>query len=103
MDNVLTWDPRGFGGSGGRAEVDSPQFEGRGVSAMISWLARQREALLDRRGDPRVGMAGGSSGGGIQLVAAARNHRLVDQHGHSYSARVYPPRPGELATGRREG
>jgi ABC-2 type transport system ATP-binding protein len=74
--NVLTWDPRGFGGSGGRAEVDSPKFEGRDVSAMISWLARQPEALLDRRGDPRVGMVGGSYGGGIQLVSAAIDHRI---------------------------
>jgi ABC-2 type transport system ATP-binding protein len=74
--NVLTWDPRGFGGSGGTAEVDSPKFEGRDVSAMISWTARQPEALLDRRGDPRVGMAGGSYGGGIQLVAAAIDQRI---------------------------
>ena len=69
--NVLTWDPRGFGKSAGTVEVDSPKFEGRDVSSLISWLARQPQALLDHRGDPRVGMAGGSYGGGIQLVAAA--------------------------------
>jgi ABC-2 type transport system ATP-binding protein len=74
--NVLTWDPRGFGASGGKAEVDNPSYEGRDVSALISWLARQPEALLDRPGDPRVGMAGGSYGGGIQLVAAAADHRI---------------------------
>ncbi|MFZ0089356.1 MAG: alpha/beta fold hydrolase [Solirubrobacteraceae bacterium] len=74
--NVLTWDPRGFGASGGTVEVDSPQYEGRDVSAMISWLARQPQAELDHRGDPRVGMAGGSYGGGIQLVAAAIDHRI---------------------------
>jgi ABC-2 type transport system ATP-binding protein len=74
--NVLTWDPRGFGGSGGTAEVDSPKFEGRDVSAMISWVARQPEALLDKSGDPRVGMVGGSYGGGIQLVSAAIDHRI---------------------------
>src|SRR5579864_4264210 len=56
--NVLTWDPRGFGASGGQAEVDSPQFEGRDVSTIISWLANQPQALLDHAGDPRVGMAG---------------------------------------------
>ena len=74
--NVVTWDPRGFGGSGGTAEVDSPKYEARDVSAMISWVARQRRALLDHRGDPRVGMVGGSYGGGIQLVSAAIDHRI---------------------------
>jgi ABC-2 type transport system ATP-binding protein len=74
--NVLTWDPRGFGGSAGTAEVDSPEFEGRDVSAMISWVARQPEAMLDKKGDPRVGMVGGSYGGGIQLVSAALDHRI---------------------------
>jgi ABC-2 type transport system ATP-binding protein len=74
--NVVTWDPRGFGKSQGTVEVDSPAFEGRDVSSLISWLARQPQAQLDRRGDPRVGMAGGSYGGGIQLVAAASDHRI---------------------------
>ena len=73
---MLTWDPPGFGGSGGTAEVDSPKFEARDVSAMISWVARQRQAPLDHRGDPRVGMVGGSYGGGIQLVSAAIDHRI---------------------------
>ena len=27
--NVLTWDPRGFGNSGGAVEVDSPDYEAR--------------------------------------------------------------------------
>jgi ABC-2 type transport system ATP-binding protein len=74
--NVLTWDPRGFGGSGGTVEVDSPKFEGRDVSAMISYVARRPEALLDKPGDPRIGMVGGSYGGGIQLVSAAIDHRI---------------------------
>ena len=56
--------------------MDKPGYEGRDVSALISWLARQPEAQLDRPGDPRVGMAGGSYGGGIQLVAAAADHRI---------------------------
>jgi len=74
--NVLTWDPRGFGKSGGTVEVDSPAYEGRDVSAMITWLSRQPQALLDHPGDPRVGMAGGSYGGAIQLVAAAIDRRI---------------------------
>ena len=74
--NVLTWDPRGFGSSGGTVEVDSPQYEARDVSAIITWLSHQPQALLDRPGDPRVGMAGGSYGGGIQLVTAALDRRI---------------------------
>lgn len=74
--NVVTWDPRGFGTSGGQANVDSPEYEGRDVRRIISWLARQPEARLDRPGDPRVGMAGASYGGGIQLVTAAIDKRV---------------------------
>jgi ABC-2 type transport system ATP-binding protein len=74
--NVLTWDPRGFGKSTGTVETDSPKFEGRDVSALIDFVARQPEAKLDGRRDPRVGMAGASYGGGIQLVTAAIDHRV---------------------------
>ena len=74
--NVVTWDPRGFGTSGGQVEVDSPDYEARDVSAIIDWLAVQPEAQLDRAGDPRVGMSGGSYGGGIQWVTAAIDRRV---------------------------
>jgi ABC-2 type transport system ATP-binding protein len=74
--NVLSWDARGFGESGGTVQVDSPQFEVRDVRRLISYVARKRVAELDRRGDPRVGMAGGSYGGGIQLNTAAVDRRV---------------------------
>lgn len=74
--NVLTWDARGFGGSGGTVTIDHPGFEGRDVSALVDFLAKQPEAKLDERRDPRVGMSGGSYGGGIQFLAAARDHRV---------------------------
>jgi ABC-2 type transport system ATP-binding protein len=74
--NVITWDPRGFGSSGGQVEVDSPDYEARDVSALIDWLATQPEAQLDKAGDPRVGMNGSSYGGGIQWVTAARDPRV---------------------------
>ncbi len=74
--NVVTWDPRGFGASGGVATFDSPAFEGRDVSALLDWIAAQPEAQLDAAGDPRAGMSGSSYGGGIQLVAAAIDQRL---------------------------
>lgn len=74
--NVLTWDPRGFGPSSGSAEVDSPNYEGRDVSAMINWVAQQPGVELDRPGVPRVGMVGESYGGGIQFAAAERDCRI---------------------------
>ncbi|MGH2957634.1 MAG: alpha/beta hydrolase family protein [Solirubrobacterales bacterium] len=74
--NVLTFDSRGFWRSGGTVQVDSPEFEGRDAQALIDYAARQPEALLDGPGDPRLGMSGGSYGGGIQLVAAALDDRV---------------------------
>lgn len=74
--NVLTWDARGWGQSTGTIEVDSKDFEGRDVSALLDWLATQPEAQLDAPGDPRVGMTGVSYAGGIQLVAAAIDRRI---------------------------
>jgi ABC-2 type transport system ATP-binding protein len=74
--NVLTWDSRGFGNSGGTVTVDSPDAEGRDVSALIDWLAQQPEAQLDSAGDPRMGMTGVSYAGGAQFVTAPRDKRI---------------------------
>jgi ABC-2 type transport system ATP-binding protein len=102
--NVLTWDPRGFGQSGGTVQIDDPSFEGRDVQALIDWVAKQPEARLDQSctsnkkgkkrqskrkrrartqvtcatspNDPTIGMAGASYGGGIQLVTAAIDKRI---------------------------
>jgi ABC-2 type transport system ATP-binding protein len=74
--NVLTWDARGFGQSGGQVEVDSYQYEGRDVQSLIDYVARQPEAQLDRPGDPRLGMNGVSYGGGIQLITAGIDKRV---------------------------
>ncbi|BBY80280.1 hypothetical protein MPUL_14380 [Mycolicibacterium pulveris] len=74
--NVVTWDPRGEWSSGGRLEIDHPQFEGQDMVAIISWISQQPEALLDAPGDPRIGMVGASYGGGIQLVTAAIDDRV---------------------------
>lgn len=74
--NVLTWDPRGFGASGGVAQVDAAEFEGRDVQVLLDWVAAQPVATLDAEHDPAVGMVGGSYGGGIQLVVAADDCRV---------------------------
>ena len=54
--NVLTWDPRGFGGSGGVAQFDSVDYEARDVQRLVDYVAQQPEAQLDAPGDPRAGM-----------------------------------------------
>lgn len=74
--NVLTWDPRGFGKSNGVVSSDAPDVEGRDAQALLDWVAAQPKVQLDGPGDPRVGMVGGSYGGGIQLVLAAIDCRV---------------------------
>jgi ABC-2 type transport system ATP-binding protein len=73
---VLTWDQRGFGSSGGEANVDAQEFEVRDVQALISYAASRPEIQTDAPGDPRMGMLGGSYAGGIQLMTAAADHRV---------------------------
>ena len=75
--NVVTWDNRGWYGSGGQVNLDSPAVEGRDVTAIINWLATQPGAELKGPNDPVVGMTGASYGGGIQLSAAAIDHRIA--------------------------
>jgi ABC-2 type transport system ATP-binding protein len=74
--NVLTWDSRGFGESGGTVTINHKDFEGRDVQALLDWLARQPEAMLDGPRDPRAGMHGGSYAGGIEFTAAAIDDRI---------------------------
>ncbi|MEV5172122.1 CocE/NonD family hydrolase [Streptomyces flaveolus] len=73
---VLTWSARGFGRSTGKIGLNGPKGEVADVSRLIDWLARQPQVLLDKPGDPRVGMAGGSYGGAISLLAAGHDHRV---------------------------
>lgn len=79
----LSWDARGFGQSGGVAEVDDPLSEGRDVSALIDdVLATRHDVATDTNrhdstfGQPAVGMLGASYGGGIQLSTAAYDQRV---------------------------
>src|SRR5215472_14789943 len=73
---VLTWSPRGTGASGGQIGLDSPDYEVKDTTQLVSWLARQPRVLLDRAGDPRAGITGASYGGGLALLAAAYDHRI---------------------------
>ncbi|MFJ3229628.1 CocE/NonD family hydrolase [Streptomyces sp. NPDC086787] len=73
---VLTWSARGFGRSTGKIGLNDPKHEVADVSRLIDWLAGQPQVRLDRAGDPRVGVAGGSYGGAISLLAAGSDHRV---------------------------
>jgi ABC-2 type transport system ATP-binding protein len=73
---VLTWDQRGFGQSGGVANVDDPRIEAVDVETLVDVLAADPRIAQDAPGDPQVGMAGGSYAGGIQFVTAARDRRV---------------------------
>jgi ABC-2 type transport system ATP-binding protein len=70
--NVVTWDPRGEYASGGVLQLDSPQFEAKDVSKIIDMTL----ALPETAGHQRIGMVGGSYGGGIQLVTATLDPRI---------------------------
>ncbi|MGW3492384.1 alpha/beta fold hydrolase [Streptomyces sp. NPDC001020] len=73
---VLTWSARGFGRSTGRIGLNDPEGEVGDVSRLIDWLAKRPEVELDGTGDPRVGVAGGSYGGAIALLAAGYDRRV---------------------------
>ncbi|MFL9656199.1 CocE/NonD family hydrolase [Streptomyces sp. PB17] len=73
---VLTWSARGFGKSTGKIGLNAPDGEVADVSRLIDWLADQPQVALDGDGDPRVGVAGGSYGGAVALLAAGHDTRV---------------------------
>ena len=81
----LIYSGLGFGKSGCLISLDDPAIDGRAASRLIDFLAGTRAAddgtkadfvTLDGKGDPRVGMIGGSYGGAVQLATAAVDHRV---------------------------
>ncbi|CAN1568964.1 Xaa-Pro dipeptidyl-peptidase-like domain containing protein [Mycobacteriaceae bacterium] len=101
--NVVTVTPRGEFDSGGILQLDSPFYEGRDVSAVVSWIASDTDAELNDDGDPKVGMVGGSYGGGIQLTAAATDPRIdaivPDIAWNSLNSSLYPDNTFKTAYG----
>ena len=73
---ALAYTARGFGESGGRIHLDSPDYEIADVSVLLDLLATRDDVQLDGDGDPRVGVAGGSYGGAVALMAAAYDDRV---------------------------
>jgi ABC-2 type transport system ATP-binding protein len=73
---VLTYSARGFGASSGQISMNSPEFEVADASRIIDYLAELDAIAQDSPGDPRVGIAGGSYGGALALLAAGYDPRL---------------------------
>ena len=73
---VLSFDQRGFGESGGTAQVENPDVEGHDVRALVDLVASKRWVRKDAPGDPRLGAIGGSYGGGYQFLGAFEELRL---------------------------
>lgn len=73
---VISWSSFGFGGSAGCIALDSIDWDAKTAIAMMDHLAGLDYVALDAPGDPKVGMIGGSYGGGSQLLVAASDDRI---------------------------
>lgn len=78
---VISFDQRGFGDSGGFANVMDPEIEGKDVKAIIDWAQANLPRLAYRKNssgvqDPVVGAVGLSYGGGYQTIGAGVDKRI---------------------------
>ena len=73
---VLTWSARGFGKSTGLIQMNSMAAEVADSSALISELARNKNVIQDKTGDPRVAIMGASYGGANALLTASADTRV---------------------------
>ncbi|MFD9961222.1 CocE/NonD family hydrolase [Amycolatopsis sp. NPDC058986] len=67
---VLSFDQRGFGQSGGQAQLENPDYEGQDVQRLVDLVAGLDWVAKQAPGDPVLGAMGGSYGGGYQFVGA---------------------------------
>lgn len=73
---VLTWTARGFGKSTGQISMNAPTGEVADTKALISYLAKSKNVIQDKAGDPRVGIMGSSYGGANALMTASLDNRI---------------------------
>lgn len=73
---VISFDQRGWGQSGGHANVENPDVEGHDVRRLVKLISKLSWVKQDGPGDPRMGSIGGSYGGGYQFLAAFEELRL---------------------------
>lgn len=67
---VLSFDQRGFGDSGGKAQLMNPDIEGQDVQRLVDVVAGLDWVAKETPDDPVLGAIGGSYGGGYQFVGA---------------------------------
>ena len=73
---VLSYSGLGFGGSSCNIELDSPEWDGRAASDLVSFLGNRPEVTRKGVDNPVVGTWGGSYGGGFQFALAAVDPRV---------------------------
>jgi ABC-2 type transport system ATP-binding protein len=73
---VLAYTARGFGRSGGRIHLNSPEHEVADAAVLLDELAELDEVVQDGPGDPRAAIVGGSYGGALALMAAGADPRV---------------------------
>lgn len=73
---VLAYSARGFGASTGTIGLNDPDREVADARGLVDYLATRSDVTLDAPGDPRVGVAGGSYGGALALMAAGTDPRI---------------------------
>ncbi len=73
---VASYDSQGFGDSTGCIGLNNLVHDVKSARAVIDMLAGRPEVAQEAPNDPRVGMVGGSYGGGQQGVVAATDPRL---------------------------
>ncbi len=73
---VLAYTARGFGLSGGLIHLDAPKYEVADATRLVTYLATLKQVTKDKPGDPRIGVAGASYGGGLALMLAGSDPRI---------------------------
>ena len=73
---VISYDQRGFGGSGGDIHIMHPDIEVRDASIVLDWAIENLPKIRMENNDPKVGMVGESYGGGVQLMASVMDPRI---------------------------
>ncbi|MFC7517627.1 CocE/NonD family hydrolase [Herbaspirillum sp. GCM10030257] len=78
---VISFDQRGFGESGGLANLMDPQLEGQDIKAIIDWAQSHLPRLAYRKNsaglsDPVIGAVGASYGGGFQTIGSGVDRRI---------------------------
>ena len=72
---VMAYSARGFGDSGGRISLDSLDHEVADAARLVDVLGGRQE-VLQRDGDPVVGVVGASYGGALALMLGATDRRI---------------------------